>query len=61
MNGFFIILIIYLFCHLPAIILMVLGLIWRKSKPRTAKVLLIIAGIYFIVGGGICGTILTGI
>lgn len=46
---------IYLVCHLPAIIMLILGLRWFKRKPKTAKTLLIIAGIYFIVGAGICG------
>lgn len=48
----------YLFFHTPAIILLIMGLRRRKTKPKTAKILLIIAGIYFLIGTGICGSIL---
>ena len=45
----------YLILHLPAFILLAIGLGIRKKKPKTAKILLIIAGVYFLVGAGICG------
>jgi hypothetical protein len=48
---------LYILFHLPAFILLIIGLVLLKSKPRTAKTLLIIAGVYFLVGGGICGII----
>lgn len=54
------ILMVYLVCHIPAFILLILGLVWRKSHPKRSKILLILAGIYFLVGGGICGAILNG-
>jgi len=54
------IIIIYLVCHSPAIIMLVLGLSRLKTKPENAKKLLIAAGIYFLIGGGICGAILAG-
>lgn len=39
----------------PAIILSAIGLVLRKKKPKTAKKLFIIAGVYLLVGLGICG------
>ncbi len=54
----FLIIIIYLVCHIPAIILLILGLTRLKSRPENAKKLLIAAGIYFLIGGGICGALL---
>ena len=54
-----IILIIYLICHLPAFILIIVGRNLRAKKPNTAKVLFIIAGVYFMIGAGICGNLLS--
>ncbi len=51
-------LIVYLIFHLPAIILLITGLAQRKKNPKNAKILLIIAGIYFTIGAGICGSLL---
>jgi len=53
------IVLIYFVCHLPAFILLIVGLSRRKTKPENAKLLLTIAGIYFLVGGGICGALLS--
>ncbi len=59
MEGIlFVGIIIYLVCHIPAIILLILGLSRLKSRPENAKKLLIAAGIYFTIGGGICGALL---
>lgn len=56
MNGqFSLILMFYLVCHIPAFVMLTLGLILRNKKPQSAKKLLIKAGIYFLVGAGICG------
>ncbi len=52
------IIILYLIAHIPAIIMLIIGLRRLKSKPESAKKLLIIAGIYFLIGGGICGSLL---
>ena len=38
--------------------MLVLGLTKLKTSPETAKKLLIAAGIYFLIGAGICGAIL---
>jgi len=60
MNGILpLIIIIYLVCHSPAIIMLIIGLTRLKSRPENAKKLLIAAGIYFLIGGGICGALLT--
>ena len=60
MDGILsLIIIIYLFCHTPAIIMLIIGLNRLKKRPENAKKLLIAAGIYFLIGGGICGTLLT--
>ncbi|MDD2798921.1 MAG: hypothetical protein PHV20_10045 [Bacteroidales bacterium] len=58
-NAIFIlVIIVYIIFHAPAIILLFLGLKNLKKKPERAKTQLIIAGIYFLIGGGICGTLL---
>ncbi|HET6224831.1 MAG TPA: hypothetical protein VFF27_01035 [Bacteroidia bacterium] len=60
MEGLlFLFVLIYIICHIPAIVLLILGLVRLKSRPENAKKLLIAAGIYFIVGGGICGALLS--
>lgn len=60
MDGLLpLIIIIYLVCHSPAIIMLILGLNRLKTRPENAKKLLIAAGIYFLIGGGICGALLT--
>jgi hypothetical protein len=41
--------------------MLIVGLKRRKTKPESAKVLFIISGIYFLIGGGICGLLLGGI
>ncbi|CAN5608359.1 hypothetical protein BH11BAC3_BH11BAC3_28590 [soil metagenome] len=58
MNGAMLIIIIYLICHTPAIIMLIVGLSRLKTKPVSAKKLLIAAGIYFLVGAGLCGAML---
>ena len=53
-----VILVFYLIAHSPAILLLLIGAFLRKRKPKTAKVLFIISGIYLLIGTGICGMIL---
>ncbi len=56
MDGLFtLVIIVYLICHLPAIVMLVLGLKLLKTNVQKGKILIIIAGIYFIIGAGICG------
>jgi hypothetical protein len=58
-DGFvlMIILILLILLGVP-IILSIIGLVLRKKKPKTAKVLFIIAAVYVLIGLGICGTIM---
>lgn len=49
------VIVVYLVLHLPAIIMLVIGLRLKERKPKTSKTLLILAGVYFMVGAGICG------
>lgn len=53
-----IVIIVYIVFHLPAFILLSVGLSRLKDKPKSAKVMLIIAGVYFLIGAGICGSIM---
>ena len=39
----------------PALVLLVIGLLLRRSNKKAAKIFYILAGIYLIVGLGICG------
>jgi hypothetical protein len=55
MGMFFV---LYIIFHSPAIIMLIIGLNKRKSDPDKSSVLLIIAGIYFVIGGGICASML---
>lgn len=55
-DLFGLIMMVYLVCHLPAIITLIIGFTKMKKKPETAKKLFIFSAIYFIIGGGICGS-----
>lgn len=57
-DLFGLIVIIYLILHLPAFILLSIGLTRLKTRPENGKKFLIAAGIYFLIGAGICGSIL---
>ena len=58
MEGVLLVIIMYLIFHLPAILMLIVGLSKRKKNPEKGKGWLIIAGIYFLIGGGICGALL---
>lgn len=61
MDGLLLfIILVYLVLHSPAIILLIVGMAKRKNNPETAKKLFIAAGIYFLIGAGVCGAIMTG-
>lgn len=49
------VIVVYLVLHLPAIIMLIIGLRIKERKPKASKTLLIFAGVYFLVGAGICG------
>lgn len=38
----------------PAIIMVIIGFVLRKKKPKTAKTLFITAGVYLVIGIGMC-------
>ena len=49
---------IYLVLHLPAIMILVIGIFIRKTEPQNAKKMFIAAGVYFLIGAGLCGMLL---
>ena len=49
---------IYIVCNIPAIIMLVIGIRKLKTKPSTGKLLIILACMYFIIGLGICGSMM---
>lgn len=49
---------IYFLAHFPAFIMLLSGFTTLKKNPAQAKTLFIIAGVYFVIGGGICGKLL---
>ncbi|MDX2361280.1 MAG: hypothetical protein QNK23_10770 [Crocinitomicaceae bacterium] len=56
-TGVFII--AYFIAHVPAFVAVGVGFAIRKSNPKTSKGFFIFAAVYFVVGGGICGSILS--
>ncbi len=40
------------------LILAVFGIVFHNSKPKTSKVLYIIAGVYLLISLGICGAMM---
>jgi len=48
-------LVIILLILSPAIILCIIGFSLRRKKPKTSKTLFIIAGVYLLIGIGLCG------
>lgn len=58
LDGLFIL--IFLIMFGPALLLLGIGLLLRKSNKKAAKVLFILAGIYLLVSLGVCGTMLAG-
>ncbi|BDD01063.1 hypothetical protein [Persicobacter psychrovividus] len=59
MNYLVLIILIYIFCHIPAIVLLILGFKARQDKPSRAMKYFIFAAIYFVIGTGICGSLLS--
>ena len=55
---FFGIILVLIITHSPAIALFLIGYNIRNRKPKTTKVLYIIATVYTLIGLGICGTLL---
>jgi hypothetical protein len=42
----------------PPVLLVIIALAVSKKNPKTFKTLLILAGVYFLVGLGICGSMM---
>lgn len=60
MDGYlFVFIVAYLICHIPAFILLIIGFVKLKKKPQVAKKLFIAALIYFLIGAGVCGALLS--
>lgn len=61
MELVFAIIVALIIGNIPAIIMILVGYSIRQNKPKTAKILFIIATAYIIIGLGICGTLLIGL
>ena len=54
--------ILFLILLVPPILLSIVGFILFKNQKRIAgKIFFILAGVYLLIGLGICGVLLTGI
>ncbi len=53
------ILLILLLALSPAIVATIIGFVIKNKRPKAAKYLFILSGIYLIIGLGICGTLLS--
>ena len=58
LNGYELIMAFIILLWLIPIVLIIIGLVLLKSKPRTAKILLIIGGIWLLIGLGFCGSMM---
>lgn len=58
MHGLEILILLVFIYWLTPLILIIIGLAMLKSKPKSAKVLFIIAGTMLVVGLGFCGLLL---
>ena len=59
MHGLEILILLVLIYWLTPLILIIIGLAMLKSKPKSAKVLFIIAGTMLVVGLGFCGLLMS--
>lgn len=57
LNG--VIALVLLMMLSPAILLTIVGFAIRKKRATAAKVLFIIAGLYVLIGLGICGVLIS--
>lgn len=58
-GGAITLLLILIFLYwLTPLVLIIVGLVKWRSKPRTAKICLIVAGIMLLVGLGFCGILI---
>lgn len=59
MEGVAILIGLVIFYWITTIVLFLAGLIMLRSRPEKAKKLLTFSGILFLIGGGICGLLLS--
>lgn len=59
MVGIYILILLVFIYWLTPLILIIIGATTFKSKPKSAKVLFIIAGTMLVVGLGFCGLLLS--
>lgn len=57
-NLFGLVVMGYLVFHIPAFVLLFIGLYKRTKQPAKAKNFIIAALVYFIIGAGICGSMM---
>ncbi|WCM41029.1 hypothetical protein MG290_08655 [Flavobacterium sp. CBA20B-1] len=50
--------IIFMVMFGPPIVLALIGVIVKSKSPKAAKVLFILAGLYMLIGLGICGSMM---
>ena len=53
-EFFILVIVAILLMFSPAIIMAIIGFSLRRKKPKTAKILFIIAGVYLVIGIGMC-------
>jgi hypothetical protein len=56
--GLFIML-CYLVTFGPPVLFLIIGLAIRSRNKNTAKILFILATVWFVIGGGICASVMT--
>ncbi|GAA0890439.1 hypothetical protein GCM10009122_01170 [Fulvivirga kasyanovii] len=42
----------------PPLLFLILGIVFRKKDAKRAKVFFILSGVYLLIAGGICGTLM---
>ncbi|MFK7773347.1 MAG: hypothetical protein AB8F94_14460 [Saprospiraceae bacterium] len=55
-QGLEILVFIIAMLWLIPIVMLIIGIAQLKTKPRRSKILMIIAGIWLIIGLGVCGS-----
>jgi len=57
-DGIALIILLVALMWIIPIVMLIIGLIVSKSKPKTSKILLIISGIWLVIGIGVCGSMM---
>lgn len=42
----------------PPLLFLILGIVFRNKHAKRAKVFFILSGVYLLIAGGICGTLM---